>query len=353
MLVNVFDYQEVAAARLSQAAYDYYRGGARDEIGLQRNRQAYSEYALHYRVLAGVEQVDLGTSVLDMPLSFPVMAAPTAFHAMADADGEVSSARAVTDEGSAFILSTLSNQPMETVIQEASGPVMFQLYVYKDRGITRELVQRAQKAGARALVLTVDAPVLAIREKDLRNRFCLPPGLRLANLRGGLEQMQEGLADYVQRHLDPALSWKDLEWLVQETSLPVVAKGIVRPDDAVRAAERGVRAVVVSNHGGRQLDHSPATLHCVSGVREALPESVEVWMDGGIRRGSEVLLALALGARAVLVGRPLLWGLAAGGYQGVRQVFQILRQEMHEAMVLAGCSRLDQLQADMVERLTR
>lgn len=352
MLVNLHDFQEVAATRLTQAAYDYYRGGARDELALERNRRAFSQYAVHFRVLAGVEQVDLGTSVLGMPLSFPVMAAPTAFHAMADSHGELSSARAVTAEGSIFILSTLSNMPIEEVVGQASGPVLFQLYVYKDRGLTRELVKRAETAGARALVVTVDAPVLAIREKDVRNRFTLPAGLKLANLSGlGHDHLEEGLADYVQRHLDPSLSWRDLEWLVGQTTLPVVAKGIVRPDDAAQAASLGVRAVVVSNHGGRQLDHSPATLHCVSAVRQALPDEVEVWMDGGVRRGADVLLACCLGARAVLVGRPILWGLAAGGEGGVRQVLETLKNEMVEAMILSGCGRIDQLNSTLVEKL--
>jgi 4-hydroxymandelate oxidase len=354
MLVNVHDYQEVAASRLSQAAYDYYRGGARDELALERNRRAFAQYAVHYKVLAGVDKVDLGTSVLGLPLSLPMMAAPTAFHGMADPQAELSSCRAVTAEGSVFILSTLSNTPIEQVVEQAHGPVLFQLYVYKDRGITRELVQRAERAGARALVVTVDAPVLAVREKDVRNAFTLPPGLKLANLSGtGKEDLGgAGLGDYVQRHLDPSLSWRDLEWLIGQTSLPVVAKGIVRGDDAAQAAAMGVRAVVVSNHGGRQLDHSPATLHCVAAVRQALPEGVEVWMDGGVRRGADVMLACCLGARAVLVGRPILWGLAAAGESGVRQVMQTLRQEMLEAMLLTGCSSLDQLSPTLVERLT-
>ncbi len=353
MLVNVHDFEAVAAARLSQPAYDYYRGGARDELSLRRNRQAFADYAVHYKVLAGVKEVDLSTSVLGMPVSMPILAAPTAFHGMADSGAEAASARAVTAEGSLFILSTLSNTPIEEVVQQASGPVLFQLYVYKDRGVTRELVQRAQAAGARALVLTVDAPVLAVREKDTRNRFTLPPGLVLANLTGtGKETLDGGGLDtYVQRHLDPGLSFQDLEWLVQQTDLPVVVKGVVRPDDALQAAKIGARAVVVSNHGGRQLDHAPATLHCVARVRQALDPGVEVWMDGGVRRGADALLACCLGARVVLVGRPLLWGLAAAGETGVRQVFQTLRAELIEAMLLTGCSRLDQLSPDLVERL--
>ena len=354
MLINVHDFERVAAEKLSQPAYDYYRGGARDEICLRRNREAYSQYAVHYKVLAEVRDIDMSTSILGMPVSMPILAAPTAFHGMADAGAEAASARAVTGEGSIFILSTLSNTPIEDVVAQASGPVLFQLYIYKDRGVTRELVQRAQAAGAKALVLTVDSPTLAVREKDRRNQFTLPPGLTLANLTGtGKETLQGGGLDtYVQRHIDPGLSFRDLEWLAQETSLPLVVKGVVRPDDAVRCAQLGARAVVVSNHGGRQLDHSPATLHCVERVRQALDPGVEVWMDGGIRRGADAMLACCLGARVVLVGRPLLWGLAAGGEMGVRQIFQTLRAELYEAMLLAGCSRIDQLSRDLVEKVS-
>jgi 4-hydroxymandelate oxidase len=349
-MINLADFEEAAAQRLSVSAYDYYRGGARDEIALARNRAAFADYSLAYKVLAGVGDIDLRTQVLGMPIAMPLMAAPTAFHGMAHPEGEVASARGVTAEGTAFILSTLSNQPLERVVHEATGPVMFQLYVYRDRGVTRELVERAHTAGARALVLTVDAPVLACREKDVRNRFTLPDGLRLANLTGvGNDSLAgQGLREYVYRQLDPGLSWKDLEWLVEISPLPVVVKGVVRPDDALRAAERGAQAVVVSNHGGRQLDHAPASLRCVPAIRRALPPNVEVWMDGGVRRGSEVLIACCLGASAVLVGRPILWGLACDGEAGVRQVLQTLRAELEEAMVLVGCSSVAELDRSLI-----
>lgn len=349
-MINVADYEQRAAQSLSQAAYDYYRGGARDEVALRRNREAFADFAVHYKVLAGVESVELSTTILGMPVALPIVAAPTAFHGMAHPEGEVATARGVTAEGCAFILSTLSNQPMERVVAEASGPVLFQLYVYRDRGVTRELVERARLAGARAIVLTVDAPVLACREKDLRNRFTLPPDLRLANLSGmGNDTLDgDGLREYVFRQLDPALSWNDLEWLVETSPLPVVVKGIVRAQDAVQAAQRGAAAVVVSNHGGRQLDHAPATIRCVAPIRAALPPTVEVWMDGGVRRGAEVLIARCLGAQAVLVGRPLLWGLAVDGQAGVQSILRILRAELEEAMILAGCSRLDELEGSLL-----
>lgn len=352
-MINLHDVETAAAARLTRPAYDYYRGGARDERALRRNCRAYEEYVLHYRVLAGIEKVDLSTRVLGHPVALPLAAAPTAFHCMAHPEGEVASARALGSLDALFILSTLSNKPMEEVVAASPAPVFFQLYVYKDRGVTRELVQRAEAAGARALVITVDLPVHGGRERDLRNRFTLPQGLTLANVQGESRSSlgDGGLVDYVGAQLDPTFSWKDLAWLQQQTRLPVVVKGVVRPDDARRAADQGVAAVVVSNHGGRQLDQSPATLHCVTPIREALPESVEVWMDGGIRRGGDVLTALCLGAQLVLVGRPLLWGLAAAGEQGVIDVFQQLRHELEEAMHLVGCANLAEIDRSLVERV--
>ena len=352
-MINLQDIESAAMARLTRPAFDYYFGGARDERALRRNRKAFEEYVLHYRVLAGIEQVDLSTEVLGNRVSMPIAAAPTAFHGMAHPEGEVASVRAVGAEGGLFILSTLSNRPLEEVLGAASAPVFFQLYVYKDRGVTLELVRRAEAAGAKAVVVTVDLPVHGGRERDMRNRFTLPQGLTVGNLQGcaGDTLGDGGLLSYVQAQLNPSFSWKDLAWLQAQTRLPIAVKGVVRPDDALRAADQGVRAVVVSNHGGRQLDQSPATLHCVSAIRQALPDEVEVWMDGGVRRGGDVLTALCLGANLVLIGRPVLWGLAAAGEEGVGLVFQQLRHELEEAMHLVGLERPCDAERSLVERV--
>lgn len=326
-------------------AYGYYVAGAGDELTVARNRSAYSEISLAYRVLASVgETRDLSTSVLGHPVSMPILAAPTAFHCLATPEGELASVRAVTGEGTIFCLSTLSNQSLEDVVAAASGPVFFQIYVYRDRGSTRALVERARDAGCRALLFTVDAPVLGKRERDVRTGFHLPPGLTVRNMTAaphipGVEQ-ESGLAAYALQHLDPNLGWKDLEWLCGLTDLPVLVKGVVRGDDAVKSLEHGAAGVVVSNHGGRQLDTSIPTIQALPRVAEAMDGRGELLVDGGVRRGTDVLKALALGARAVLIGRPILWGLSVDGEQGARGVLRILRSELEQAMALAGCPDL-------------
>ena len=356
--VNVFDFEAIARERLSPDAYDYYAGGAHDEVSLRGNRAAYDRLSLAYRVLVDVSRRDLSTTVLGQPVSMPVLVAPTAFHRLADPEGEVATVRAAGRAGTAMILSTLSTSTIESVVAAASGPVWFQLYVYKDRAATEGLVRRAEAAGCRALVLTVDAPLLGRRERDVRNRFTLPPGLSVANLLpvgyGDLPEVADsGLAAYVASFLDPSLTWKDVAWLRSITTLPLLVKGIVRPDDALRAAEAGAAGLVVSNHGGRQLDTSPATLDVLPEIVDALSSHghrLEVLMDGGIRRGTDVLKALALGARAVLVGRPVLWGLAAGGEAGAVRVLEILRGELDLAMALAGAPTIAEITRDLVRR---
>ena len=357
--VNVFDFEAIARERLPREAYDYYAGGAHDEVSLRGNRAAYDRLSLAYRVLVDVSRRDPATTVLGQPVAMPVLVAPTAFHRLADPEGEVATVRAAGAAGTVMILSTLSTSTVESVVAAASGPVWFQLYVYRDRGVTEGMVRRAEAAGCRALVLTVDAPLLGRRERDVRNRFSLPPGLAVANLLpagyGALPPAvaDSGLAAYFASFLNPALTWRDVAWLRSITRLPVLVKGIIRPDDALRAAEAGAAGVVVSNHGGRQLDTSPATLDVLPEIVDALAahgHRIEVLMDGGVRRGTDVLKALALGARAVLVGRPVLWGLAAGGESGAARVLAILREELDLAMALAGAPTVAEITRDLVRR---
>jgi 4-hydroxymandelate oxidase len=233
--------------------------------------------------------------------------------------------------------------------------VWFQLYVYKDRGATEALVARAEAAGARAIVVTVDAPLLGRRERDVKNQFCLPSGLAVENMAaagyGDVERraLDSGLAAYVSEKLTQSLSWSDVAWLRSRTRLPVVLKGIVRPDDAVRAADHGASGIVVSNHGGRQLDGAPATATVLAAIADAVENRrLEVLVDGGVRRGADVVRAIALGARAVLVGRPILWGLAVGGADGVADVLALLREELDLTMALAGCARVADVTRDLV-----
>jgi len=341
--LNLFDFERAARERMSRMAFDYYAGGAEDELTLADNRAAFERLKLAYRVLVDVSERDLATTVLGQQVSMPVLVAPTAFHKLAHEDGETATARAAGAAGTVFTLSTLSNTAVEEVGAAATGPVWFQLYVYKDRAATEGLVRRAEEAGCSALVLTVDAPLLGRRERDVHNRFHLPEGLKVENMLpkgyGDVEEEAEtsGLATYVNSMMDQALTWKDLEWLRSVTELPILVKGVVRPDDALRAVEHGAAGVVVSNHGGRQLDTAPATLEVLPAIVDAVHGRAEVLLDGGVRRGTDVVKALALGARAVMVGRPVLWGLAVDGEAGARRVLELLREELDLAMALCGC----------------
>jgi 4-hydroxymandelate oxidase len=344
-LINVADYARAARRTLPKDVLDYYEGGALDEITLRENTAGWERLKFYYRVLASVGKRDLTTTVLGQTISMPMAVAPTAFHKLACEPGEVAAAKAAKAAGTLFILSSLSNTAMESVFAHAASPRWFQLYIYKDREITLELVKRAEAAGAEAIVLTVDAPGLGTRERDARNRFRLPDGVAVENLaplgKGNFPEVKgSGLAAYVRANFKEDLGFDDLDWLCRSTRLPVVVKGVCRGDDARRAVEHGAKALVVSNHGGRQLDTAPATCEALPRVVDALGDLCEIYVDGGIRRGSDVLKAIALGARAVLVGRPILWGLCVAGEQGATNVLEILRRELDEAMLLCGCTKL-------------
>src|SRR3954465_15370423 len=339
--LNVADYARLARSKMPKDCCDYYERGALDEITLRENTARWERLKLYYRVLAGVGPRELRTTVLGQEISMPIVVAPTAFHRIACNEGELATARAARSAGTLFILSSLSNTAMESVFAEAGSPRWFQLYIYKDRAVTHELVQRAAAAGAEGIVLTVDAPGLGTRERDARNRFTLPEGLAIANLaplgKGDIPEVSgSGLAAYVRENFKSDLGFDDLDWLCGATKLPVVVKGVCRGDDGRRAAEHGAKAVVVSNHGGRQLDTAPSTCEVLPHVAVAVGDACEVYVDGGVRRGSDVLKAIALGARAVLIGRPILWGLTVGGKDGVLNVLEILRRELDEAMLLCG-----------------
>jgi 4-hydroxymandelate oxidase len=305
-------------------------------------------------MLVDVSHRSMETVVLGQRVRMPVLVAPTAFHRLAHPDGELATVRGAGSAGTVLVLSSLANTPVEAVVRAATGPVWFQLYVYRDRSATEALVGRAESAGCRALVVTVDVPLSGTRERDIQNRFSLPAGLTVANMAAaGYGTMDEtegsGLTAYVAERLDPSLSWKDIAWLRSVTRLPILLKGILRADDARRAVDSGVEGIVVSNHGGRQLDTAPATIEALPRVAEAVAGRCEVLVDGGVRRGTDVLKAIALGAKAVLVGRPILWGLALDGEAGVGGVLQTLRGEIDLAMALLGCASLADVTRDLVE----
>ena len=352
--VNLEEFEKVAREKLSREAYDYFAGGANDEITLRANRASYADIVLHYPVLRDVSSRDTSVEVLGERIAFPVMVAPTAFHRLACAEGECATARAAARAGTIMVLSTLATTVIEDVAAAAAGPKWFQLYIYKDRGATADLIRRAESAGCRALVLTVDAQVWGLREADVRNNFKLPDGLTVANLTEHAKDMfpagipGSGLAAYVAQMLDPALSWRDFGWLREQTKLPILLKGIVRADDAERAVEHGAAGVIVSNHGGRQLDTAPATVEVLPRVVDAVAGKIPVLVDGGIRRGTDVIKALALGAQAALIGRPILWGLAADGENGAFRVLEMLKAEFDLAMALCGARRITEIDKSLL-----
>ncbi len=353
-LINVFDFEEAARERLDPMTFDYYASGAHDEITLCDNHAAFDRLRLRYRVLRDVTRRDVSVRLLDRKLSMPILVAPTAFQKLAHPEGELAMARACGELGTAMILSTLSTTRMEDVTGAATGPVWFQLYVYRDRAATEDLVHRAREAGCEALVVTVDAPFLGTRERDVRNRFHLPEGLALENLTAeGLRGVPaaaggSGLTAYAADLIDAGLTWEDLEWLRGLAGIPVLVKGIVHPEDARLAVEHGASGIVVSNHGGRQLDTAPATIEALPGIAEAVDGRLPILLDGGVRRGTDVVKALALGAAAVAVGRPALWGLAVDGAAGVVRVLEILRDELDLALALCGCTSPSEVTRDLV-----
>ena len=353
-VVDLFEYERLAKARMTPMAFDYYASGAMDEITVAANHRAYDDILLRYRVLAGVGTRDTATSVLGHKIALPVLVAPTAFHGLAHPDAEPATARAAAAAGTLYVMSTLANTSMEQVAEHGNGQRWFQLYVFKDRGVTKSLVERAEAAGFTALELTVDAPLLGEREADVRNHFHLPDGLTAANLVDPKLKSVDagagssGLADYFLRLLDDNLTWDDVAWLRSITRLPILVKGVARGDDAAHALEAGAAGIVVSNHGGRQLDTSRPTIQALPEVVEAVAGRAEVLVDGGIRRGTDVLKALALGAKAVQVGRPVLWGLAVDGEAGVRHALELLRVELDLAMALCGCRGVAEITEDLI-----
>jgi 4-hydroxymandelate oxidase len=354
--INLLDLEMKARELLPQTAYDYFASGANDEITLRENRVAYERIALLPRMLVDVSERHMGTTALGEPVSMPILVAATAFQGLAHPEGEVATVKAAGAAKTLMTVSTISTFSIEEVMAVATGPVWFQLYVFKDRVISASLVRRAEVAGCKAIVFTVDVPLLGRRERDVRNQFKLPDDVSVKNLPPGLQEFPDGtagsgLVPRIASLLDPALTWKDIEWLAGITNLPVLVKGILRSDDALLAVKHGASGVIVSNHGARQLDTTPATISVLPEIADAVGGRAEVYVDGGIRRGTDVLKAIACGARAVFIGRPVLWGLASGAEAGVRYVLEMLRQEFDLAMALSGCPTLSSITRDLIRRL--
>jgi isopentenyl diphosphate isomerase/L-lactate dehydrogenase-like FMN-dependent dehydrogenase len=332
--VNVWDYERLAEERLTAGAFGYFAGGAGDERTLRANVEAYGQWLLRPRVLVDVSEVTTATTVLGQDVSMPLLIAPTALQRMAHPDGETATARAAAAAGTVMCLSTIATSSAREVAEAAPGAARwFQLYVFHDRGHTRELLAEVAALGYSAIVLTADTPYLGRRERDLRNGFRIPPELVLPSTPAADEDSLGGQF----AAMTPALTWRDVEEVASLSGLPVVVKGVLTAEDASLAVEHGAAGVVVSNHGGRQLDGVPATLDALPEVVEAVGGRAEILLDGGVRRGTDVLKALALGARAALAGRAVLWGLAVDGERGVARVLELLRAEIELGLALLGC----------------
>jgi 4-hydroxymandelate oxidase len=343
--LNVWDYENLAAERLEPGAHGYYAGGAGDEVTLRDNVDAYRRLQFRPRVLVDVAGCTTATTVLGHDVSMPLLVAPVAFQRVAHPDGEVGMARAAHAVGTLMCLSTLATSTPAQVA-ETGVARWFQLYVFRDPGVTTGLIEQAREGGFTALVLTVDTPVVSRRERDHRSGFTIPREITVASLgQGGVTPVEAfGL-------MSESVSWRDVERLASESGLPVLVKGLVTREDALLACEHGAAGIVVSNHGGRQLDGVSATIDALPEVVEAVDGRVEVLVDGGIRRGGDVVKALALGARAVLAGRAPLWGLAAGGEAGARHVLELLRDEILLALKLVGCTSPAEVSRDRVQRI--
>lgn len=357
--VNVAEYERYAKNTLPRNAFGYYASGSNDMITLRENRDAFARLRLMPKILVDVSAIDMQTTVLGEKVSFPICIAPTAMQKMAHPDGECATSRAAARHGILMTLSSWSTTPLEEVASAApQGFRWFQLYVYKDRAVTLDLVRRAERAGYKALAVTVDTPVLGRREADIKNRFALPSHLTMGNFSkaGGAHadgtkaagSTGSGLASYVASLIDKTLTWDDIAWLRRNTKLKIVVKGVMTAEDAIASVRHGVDGIWVSNHGARQLDTTPATIEVLPEIVRAVNGKVEVYIDGGITRGTDALKALALGARAVFVGRPSLWGLAHSGEDGVFNIMNLMKEELALAMMLSGAIKIDDLKPSLV-----
>jgi L-lactate dehydrogenase (cytochrome) len=367
--VNIADLRDLARRRLPAGVFDYVDGAAWDEVTKHRNESDLQALALRPRMLVGATEIDLSTEVLGRRVAIPLLGAPTGLTGLVHHEGEVGIARAVHGAGGLYVLSSAASRTLEDVASVSPGPRWFQLYVGRDRGLAQALLQRARATGYEAVVVTVDVARPGPRERDQRNGFIVPPRVTARTLVDGvrrprwtanflsrprilsesllLSMAQHGqaqsMAELIGRQFDPTLSWRDIAWVQEHWDGPLLIKGILRGDDARQAASLGLAGVIVSNHGGRQLDHATSAIRALPEIVDAAGSELEVYMDGGIRRGVDIIRALALGARGVLAGRALVYGLAAGGPEGAARAMQILVDELRLAMTLLGCPSVREL----------
>lgn len=347
-LLNIYDYERAAAETMPATYYAYYAGGVADNLSLHENRAAFDRLKLLPRIFRDVSHVSLATEIMEQQRPSPFLIAPAAMHKLGHPDGEMATARAAAAFTVPQILSTLSSAAVEE-ITAVGHPVWFQLYIFRDRGWSAEIVQRAAAAGCEALMVTVDVPVQGLRENLQRINFSIPADIPLPNLnRPGASRDAASLLHLVNENFDPGLTWDDIDWLRTLTDLPIWVKGILRADDAQQAANAGVQGIVVSNHGGRQLDTAVTPIEALPAIAQTVGDQIELLLDGGIRRGTDVLKALALGANGVALARAPLWGLAVNGEAGVHHVLQILDEELRNVMAQCGCATIAELTPDLI-----
>ncbi len=342
-MLTLADFEAQAEGCLSPMAHGYITGGAADELTLRANGEDWRRIRICPRVLVDVSEINLQTELLGHRFDLPILLAPTAFHRLCHPHGERETIQGANEGGAAFVLSSFSTESVEDIAAAAQQPLWFQLYFQKDKGLTQQMVERAQAAGCKAVCITVDTPVLGLRHRESRTRFQLPQDFRLPNLNLGPVSHRPVRSAIYSELLNPTLVWKDIDWLCSVVKVPVLLKGVLNPEDAERALDTGVAGLIVSNHGARNLDTLPSTAEALPRVAEIVNGRLPLLVDGGIRRGTDVLKAIALGAKAVLVGRPYLYALAFAGAAGVARLIEILRIELIMAMALTGCTSISQI----------
>ena len=348
-LFNVNDFELAAKLKLDQSTYEYIAGGAGDEYTLRRNSEAFEHLQLIPRILQSSDTIQTNIKLLNHQLSYPLFVAPSAFHRIVHDLGELATVSAVNKAGIGMVLSTMSTVALEDVAALATGPLWFQVYIYKDRQLTQQLIKRAEHAGFDALVLTVDVPIMGTREKDKRNRFRLQTELLVKNFEGmetasiATHKIDSDVKHYTDALFDPNLTWKDIEWIQSHTYLPVILKGVMHEEDAKIALDFNVAALIISNHGGRQLDYMPATIEVLPAIAEVINKKIPLLIDGGFKRGIDVFKAIALGADCIMLGRSVLWALAVSGADGVNRLLNIYCDELKEIMILCGCETIQDI----------
>jgi 4-hydroxymandelate oxidase len=344
--VSLSDYEALARERIPRVAYEYISGGAADEITLRWNREAFDRIRLRPKILVDVSKLDTRLTLFGQELPFPILLGPTSYHRLVHPEGEIATVKGAGAAGATLVAGMLATTAIEEMAKAATGPLWFQTYILKDRGFTRDLIQRAEGVGCKAICVTVDSPVVGVRNRDQRAHFSLPPEMERANLKGLLRpggNLRPPEGDIYAPFFDAGLTWKEIDWLRSFARVPVLLKGVLNPGDAEQAVKAGASGIIVSNHGARNLDTVPATIDVLPEIIERVAGRIPVLMDSGIRRGTDVLKALALGATAVLIGRPYLYGLGVAGPEGVRRVVNILQTEFRIAMAFLGQTSLQSI----------